>query len=95
MRAWLTSAAREERMRLRDEERDGCWRRTGESRVRADVADKTVRIDEITLRGMFPRVSRNAQVVPGESRKPAGRQPGGKTKLTRLCSAGSVPCAVP
>lgn len=36
-------------MCLRDDESEWCLRKTGESRVRHSVADKTVRIDEIKL----------------------------------------------
>ena len=49
LRAWLTRAAREERIRFRSMARVGWRLRMLDSRVRQSVEERTVRTDEMTL----------------------------------------------
>lgn len=72
LRAWLTRAAREERIRLRSMARGGWRLRTLDSRVRQSVEERTVRTEEITLG--VPGVSWMMEEEEEEGDEPGGRR---------------------
>ena len=64
-RAWLTRAARQERIRFLARAREGCFWRMGDSRVKLDVDERTSRTEEITLSNNKVRQSQSHHTRDG------------------------------